>query len=730
MSDIIQNHIETARHDIDTDLLTETGTAGFFSKGFVNGPPIHTYLDDRHPLKYLLWSEKNPIEIDGQTPTDSAIGTYRAVTAITTNAIHLINPTETQDIYHEIPIAVLDSVSVKVEEDVISTIETLNLQSDTQNYHIYDQSTADLGEVSSYLTTRKTSTEKAGKRGSDQDTTTHNSSDTSISTTAPPSKDRLVIELQSLQASQETLLTPRAVIEDSDYTRQTFYDEFGSWDDALEAADITKGDYLLADLASVWADIGEQPTTTQMNRQGAYSASLYIDYFGSWTATIQALENSDSYTVPDSRLNENEDDGPSERELRAELESLGEELGRPPKASEMNSLGGYSAPTYTDHFGSWETALEAVGYDREQYLLNELKRVAEDLGQLPTTTKVQKADAPSSGMYTQYFGSWDEAIESLQEERTLDIDTDDEPDTTTQSQGIEESCRQAPDSMGQATKSESNPEPSRKELIRELQGLNKTLDRLVRPTDIADESLYSRQHFYNKFGSWDAALGAADIDKGEYLLDDLKRVWEMLGYEPTTSDMNQHGEYSSTVYANFFGSWTTAKDKLRNRVEVPSQKEQVGFESSRSGVNDAYEFRIEEISSDGRLPNPVPVRVNSITEEPGEKKTALLTIEDPDGTTCRLSVWRKHSVTIDWTVGDWYLLEEARGKRWASGGVTKYGLSSTKDLTVRKLDSETIPREGVGDDLEKGTNAPQEQTDQNQDESHSAILDQIQTELE
>lgn len=38
-----------------------------------------------------------------------------------------------------------------------------------------------------------------------------------------------------------------------------------------------------------------------------------------------------------------------------------------------------------------------------------------------------------------------------------------------------------------------------------------------------------------------------------------------LGQKPTQSEMNELGQYSSAMYARFFGSWSTTKQRLDER---------------------------------------------------------------------------------------------------------------------------------------------------------------------
>jgi hypothetical protein len=83
-------------------------------------------------------------------------------------------------------------------------------------------------------------------------------------------------------------------------------------------------------------------------------------------------------------------------------------------------------------------------------------------------------------------------------------------------------------------------------------------------------SSFSAAEYQSEFGSWDEALEAAAIDKEKELLVELQRVTHELGKKPSQSEMNSLGEYSSTMYARYFGQWSTAKEHLDD-FEVPDK---------------------------------------------------------------------------------------------------------------------------------------------------------------
>ncbi len=98
------------------------------------------------------------------------------------------------------------------------------------------------------------------------------------------------------------------------------------------------------------------------------------------------------------------------------LDSLTDELGRPPTNQEMDEAEGYPASaTYSNRFGSWNEAKEEAGVDidrsaPEEEFLNQLVELAEELGRSPTTQDIaERSEYPSPSTYKDRFDSWNEA---------------------------------------------------------------------------------------------------------------------------------------------------------------------------------------------------------------------------------------------------------------------------------------------------------------------------------
>ncbi|MFC6716060.1 homing endonuclease associated repeat-containing protein [Natrialbaceae archaeon GCM10025810] len=165
-------------------------------------------------------------------------------------------------------------------------------------------------------------------------------------------------------------------------------------------------DDLLTELRRLAADLERTPTMTDMDREGTYCAATYHNRFGAWNAALSEVGLEPSR---ERRL--------SDEELLTELQTLAEELGRPPAATDMITHGKYHSRTYTDRFGSWTAAVAAAGLDSipdgyipRSSLLDELTALADTLERAPTAAEMDQRGRYSSTTYQHRFGSWNAAL--------------------------------------------------------------------------------------------------------------------------------------------------------------------------------------------------------------------------------------------------------------------------------------------------------------------------------
>lgn len=175
----------------------------------------------------------------------------------------------------------------------------------------------------------------------------------------------------------------------------------------------------------------------------------------------------------------------SKKELLEELDRVGTKIGGAPAANDMNKRGAYSVAPYYRAFGSWNRALAAAGYtpyqqdverSREE-LLAELKRVADACNRKPTKSDMDEKGKFRADRYGDRFGSWNEALEAA----------------------------------GFEPRANGNRIPE-DDLLLGLQNLHRELGHVPKTTDMNEKGSYSPGTYVNRFGSWGAALDAANIE--------------------------------------------------------------------------------------------------------------------------------------------------------------------------------------------------------------------------
>jgi hypothetical protein len=80
----------------------------------------------------------------------------------------------------------------------------------------------------------------------------------------------------------------------------------------------------------------------------------------------------------------------------------------------MRSEGAYSTHHYTKAFGSWDEAMAKAGIDKQAQLLAEIERVGNELGKRPSTTEMNEHGRVSSTTIIKYFENWSAACEQAE----------------------------------------------------------------------------------------------------------------------------------------------------------------------------------------------------------------------------------------------------------------------------------------------------------------------------
>lgn len=204
--------------------------------------------------------------------------------------------------------------------------------------------------------------------------------DTERRTGGAPLRGRLINDLQRMH---EELGKPPTTTEIDHHSKFSYYDykeEFGGIKKAREVAGVNRDSIsetteqedapgssklnptnatptrsqLTEAIVELAESIGDAPTTTQMNNQGAFSMSAYYSDFDTWNEALEAAGITPTRSARST--------GTTQDELRAELRRLGNELGKTPKTTDVKSESDFSLGRYYNEYDSWSDALSDAGF--------------------------------------------------------------------------------------------------------------------------------------------------------------------------------------------------------------------------------------------------------------------------------------------------------------------------------------------------------------------------------
>lgn len=682
---------------IDNDLLARTGDGGFFSTGYLHQRPLQTYLLEGEAPAFLLSSKRKSPEENNQAVAE--LDSYRAITAITPNRVLCVIGNEPENIVIQVRHEDITKVDVRQTGQLFWKNSALSIETEYRTVEIPDGSETDLLEVVRYI--RTAAYEERCAAG-----------------------ERIIESLEVLPMSQ--VGSAASILEEA-------RNHFGSaveWGNAhnlensraIAGIEFTKTclENLKQKNTLSWEEtrleeaqkLVDSARTNRINRNESKAETEFLEAKKTLEAVVatadeqtsqsvkkakQLLEKVESALAPDLDVDssqnhsenstedvketpsENLEEGHSRSELISELKSLAEELGGAPKAPEMDDKGQYSTHVYYQQFGSWKAALDAAGLDRRESLINELERIARELGEVPTYSQIDEHGRYSSGMYADEFGTITAARGAADFTEIKEDNQESQPRSSSEPNVSTDKAGESDNELG-VTKSE---------LTEEIRRLD-TGERLFPyASDMDSDGKYKTYDCLQEFGSWDDALEAAGIDKRVRLLDELRHLRDELGRMPKMTDMDHRGAVSSSMYANFFGSWTEVKALIKDEQQATETNRGANStdgsrdeddSSNVSTIDDSESLVWEDIPRNSRLPGPIAVQIKQEKKYRTDRVEGRYLVSDINGKEFELKVWRKHEIDVNWNVDEWYLLENTRGTVWESDGEINRLLDSTRDL--------------------------------------------------
>lgn len=409
-------------------------------------------------------------------------------------------------------------------------------------------------------------------------------------------------ELRRLDDTSEGSPTQREMDAHVSFSAKSCQEQFGSWNAALQAAGLALNkagevseDALVDELIRLSDELGESPTSRDMAQDGNYAPSTYINTFGTWNAGLEKA----GLPVTEQR------DIPRD-DLVTELTRLADALGEIPTSDQMETDGAYSVNAYVDEFGSWNAALreslDEINRQREvteSDLKAEIRRLEATLERVPTANEMKALGQFGVSTFASTFGSWNEAL------------------------------REA----GYQPRMEQNIE--RSTLRDELERVADSLGRTPTAEDMEEHGEFGWTTYKSTFGSWNQALREAGLDLNvrtdipeNELREELHRLRDEIGHVPERREMDQSGRFDSTTYMSTFGSWNEAliaADMSPNKALYPAHLDHIvrsrwelAIANRLLAADVAYEYESIEIAyGEQRTYTPDFVTDNYVIEVKG-----------------------------------------------------------------------------------------------------------------
>lgn len=171
---------------------------------------------------------------------------------------------------------------------------------------------------------------------------------------------------------------------------------------------------LIDDILMLYRELGRVPTRRDVDAdKRCASLKVYRDYFGSWNNALIAAN-----------LTVNLRKKITDEELLEYLGTIIAELGHPPTGREFDKMNPkYSWSTYINHFKSWKRAVALAtdnkqrahgAHSTESELIEALKQLTIKLGRLPQAIEVTRDKTMAhAGTYKRFFGpSWKDVLKN------------------------------------------------------------------------------------------------------------------------------------------------------------------------------------------------------------------------------------------------------------------------------------------------------------------------------
>ena len=406
--------LTNARGEIPKQAFTGE-QSGLFGQQYLAGPPVYDRLEEDEQIHYLLVNRSSGVMIEPRGADEPGSVTpgseYRAIAVITNQRVLFVIGSESEDTFIEIPAA--DVTGAEHRGSLLST--TILIETDTEQYSfsVKKRGSSDPQDAVSYIqqelvpVTVETTAEESA-----------NVNDTDQKSEAETEKNERTVESEktaSVEAAGSTTESGgdmRAALQWTDDDRDTPTAESVASDPTPEPE--TPDEPALA----------EEDTGTDGEKL-LEAVGRIADELGKAPTIAEFTDRSeysqtDIYSYFDSwddALEAASIEGLSRQALLEDLRRLEDELGYPPLYSDVEEHGYFSPYDYRREFGSVDAARKDLGSSLVDHVMETLREVVAESDGDPTISDFEAASPYSSGAIYKAFDSWDDAIAAIEDDQ-------------------------------------------------------------------------------------------------------------------------------------------------------------------------------------------------------------------------------------------------------------------------------------------------------------------------
>jgi superfamily II DNA or RNA helicase len=409
-----------------------------------------------------------------------------------------------------------------------------------------------------------------------------------------------------------------------------------------EQETITKED-LLNNYIRVKDALGRQPTITDINQNGDYTAHYYLQAFGTWNKFLESVGEVGNL---------------NKEILTKTYFEVKEKIGRIPTKKDMDDNCDFNSGAYQKFWGTWRKFLASIGeitYGGKlntEVLIKEYHDLKKKLGHQPTKIEIDNFAQYSSASYQTYFGTWKKFLASIGE---IKLYSNYDELLSKRKKKRKKGVRRATD----------------EELIADYHRVKNILGRQPTRNEYQKNGEYASGTILNRWGSWSDFLTILG-DASEYqnsnfsedeLIENYKRVRDELGKIPTIKQLKELGKVGIHHYQRCFGSY---KEFLK----------QIGEKTVQEQLADEY-IKVKEKL--GRQPNAKEFSGhsnstwNTISRYFGSWNEFLIAVGEKPLTERRTSRANKRNISKQDLIDAYFLLKESLGRQPDSSDMRDHG---------------------------------------------------------